>query len=65
MELRSDSIRRHRDGPRENAIIVRSTDAVIAHPGLYGTLSEIALALKMDKRVIDLGDWNVEGMLKG
>ena len=37
---------------------------MIALPGLYGTLSEIALALKMDKKVIDLGDWNVEGMLK-
>ncbi len=51
-------------GHGRNAIIVRSADAVIALPGLYGTLSEVALALKMDKRVIDLGDWNVEGMLK-
>ena len=37
---------------------------VIALPGIYGTLSEIALALKMDKKVIDLGDWNIDGMLK-
>jgi uncharacterized protein (TIGR00725 family) len=51
-------------GHGRNAIIVRSADVVIALPGLYGTLSEIALALKMDKMVIDLGDWNVEGMLK-
>ena len=51
-------------GHGRNAIIVRSADVVIALPGLYGTLSEIALALKMDKLVIDLGDWNVEGMLK-
>lgn len=51
-------------GHGRNAIVVRSADVVIALPGLYGTLSEIALALKMDKLVIDLGDWNVEGMLK-
>jgi len=51
-------------GHGRNAVIVRSADAVIALPGLYGTLSEIALALKMDKKVIDLGDWNVDGMLK-
>ena len=51
-------------GHGRNAVIVRSADAVIALPGLYGTLSEIALALKMDKLVIDLGDWNVDGMLK-
>ena len=51
-------------GHGRNAIVVRSADVVIALPGLYGTLSEIALALKMDKPVIDLGDWNVEGMQK-
>jgi len=51
-------------GHGRNAIIVRSSDVVIALPGLYGTLSEIALALKMGKLVIDLGDWNVDGMQK-
>jgi uncharacterized protein (TIGR00725 family) len=51
-------------GHGRNAIVARSADVVIALPGLYGTLSEIALALKMDKLVIDLGDWNVEGMIK-
>jgi len=51
-------------GHGRNAIVVRSADVVIALPGLYGTLSEIALALKMDKTVVDLGDWNVEGMIK-
>jgi uncharacterized protein (TIGR00725 family) len=51
-------------GHGRNAIIVRSADVVIALPGIYGTLSEIALALKMDKMVIDLGDWNIDGMLK-
>jgi uncharacterized protein (TIGR00725 family) len=51
-------------GHGRNAIIVRSADVVIALPGIYGTLSEIALALNMGKLVIDLGDWNIEGMLK-
>ena len=46
-----------------NAIIVRSADVVIALPGEYGTLSEIALALKMRKRVISLKSWNVPGAI--
>ncbi len=40
-----------------NAILVHSADAVIALPGSYGTLSEIALALTMGKPVISLGSW--------
>lgn len=47
-----------------NAIVVRSADAAIALPGSYGTLSEIALALKMGRRVVDLGGWDVDGMVK-
>ena len=47
-----------------NAIIVRSSDAVIALPGEYGTLSEIALALKMDRTVISLGSWDIAGTMK-
>jgi uncharacterized protein (TIGR00725 family) len=50
-------------GHARNAIIVRSADAVIALPGSYGTLSEIALALKMERKVINLGDWDVPGAL--
>lgn len=47
-----------------NAIIVRSSDAVIALPGEYGTLSEIALALKMNKTVISLGSWDIAGTIR-
>ena len=47
-----------------NAIIVRSSDAVIALPGEYGTLSEIALALKMNRAVISLGSWDIAGTLR-
>ena len=38
-------------GEARNAIIARTADAVIAVGGEYGTLSEIALALKMNKPV--------------
>lgn len=45
-----------------NAIIIHTADAVIALPGRYGTLSEIALALAMGKSVITLGDaWDIPG----
>jgi uncharacterized protein (TIGR00725 family) len=46
-----------------NAIIVRSCDAVIALPGGYGTLSEIALALKLGRRVISFQSWDVPGTI--
>jgi len=41
-----------------NVVLVRSCDAVIAVGGSYGTLSEIALALKVGKRVIVVGAGN-------
>ncbi len=48
-----------------NVIIARSGDAVIAVSGEYGTLSEIAIALKLGKPVIGLKSWdNVEGLIK-
>ncbi|MHB8781003.1 MAG: TIGR00725 family protein [Candidatus Geothermincolia bacterium] len=46
-------------GQCRNAIIVRSADAVIAVGGEYGTLSEIAMALKMGKRVIAVKSWTL------
>ena len=42
-------------GEARNALVVRAADALIAVGGGYGTLSEIALALKAGKRVIGLG----------
>ncbi len=48
-----------------NVIVVRSADAVIAVAGEYGTLSEIAIALKLGKPVIGLNTWeNIEGVVK-
>lgn len=50
-------------GHARNVIIVKSADVVIALPGEYGTLSEIALALKMKKKVISLHGWTIPGVL--
>lgn len=46
-------------GEARNAIIVRSADAVIAVGGSWGTLSEVALALRGGVPVIGLGGWRV------
>jgi uncharacterized protein (TIGR00725 family) len=49
-------------GEARNALVVRAADVVIAVGGGYGTLSEIALALKAGKRVIGLDSWAIEGV---
>jgi uncharacterized protein (TIGR00725 family) len=49
-------------GEARNALVVRAADVLIAVGGGYGTLSEIALALKAGKRVIGLGTWEIEGV---
>ncbi len=50
-------------GEGRNVIIVRTADALIAVGGEYGTLSEIAFALKMGKPVIGLNTWKIKGVL--
>jgi uncharacterized protein (TIGR00725 family) len=50
-------------GEARNALVVRAADVVVAVGGGYGTLSEIALALKAGKRVVGLGSWEIEGVL--
>jgi uncharacterized protein (TIGR00725 family) len=47
-------------GEMRNALIVRATDAVIAVAGEYGTLSEIALALKTGVPVVGIETWDLE-----
>lgn len=42
-----------------NALLVRSCDAVIAVHGAYGTLSEIAYALRLKIPVVGLHTWTV------
>jgi uncharacterized protein (TIGR00725 family) len=46
-------------GEARNVVVVRSADAVIAIAGAFGTLSEIAFALKLGVPVIGLGTWQV------
>ena len=44
-----------------NALIARTADALVALPGGHGTLSEIALGLKMGRRVVGLRAWSDVG----
>jgi uncharacterized protein (TIGR00725 family) len=50
-------------GELRNGLVVRSADAVVAVGGEYGTLSEIALALKAGMRVAALRSWDIRGVL--
>ena len=46
-------------GEARNALVVRAADAVIAIGGEFGTLSEIALALKAGTPVVGLHTWEL------
>jgi uncharacterized protein (TIGR00725 family) len=49
-------------GELRNALIVRAADVVVAVGGAYGTLSEVALALKTGVPVVGLETWEIEGI---
>ncbi|MEA2221773.1 MAG: hypothetical protein QOH83_149 [Solirubrobacteraceae bacterium] len=49
-------------GELRNGLVVRCADAVVAIAGGYGTLSEIALALKAGKPVVGIGTWEIDGV---
>ncbi len=52
-------------GHARNAIIARSSDCLIAIAGGFGTLSEVALALKIRRPVITLtSPWNITGTIE-
>ncbi|RXA18451.1 TIGR00725 family protein [Methanosarcina sp. MSH10X1] len=52
-------------GHARNALIAQSSDALIAVNGEYGTLSEIALGLKMGKPVVVLeSGWQIKGVYR-
>jgi uncharacterized protein (TIGR00725 family) len=51
-------------GEGRNVLIVRSANALIAVGGEYGTLSEIALALKTGKTVVGIGTWDIPGVIR-
>jgi len=46
-----------------NAIIARTADVLIAVDGKYGTLSEIGLALAINKKVVGINTWDIEGIV--
>ncbi|HSE84329.1 MAG TPA: TIGR00725 family protein [Thermodesulfobacteriota bacterium] len=47
-----------------NVIVVRSSNAIIAIGGSYGTLSEIAFALKLNIPTIGINTWEVSPDIK-
>jgi len=51
-------------GEARNVLVVRASDILIAVAGGYGTLSEIALGLKIGKPVIGIDTWpQIRGLL--
>jgi len=46
-------------GEARNALVVRSADAVVAVGGAYGTLSEIAFALRAGTPVVGIRTWEL------
>ena len=50
-------------GEMRNALVVRAADAVIAVGGAYGTLSEVALALKTGVPVVGIDTWPIDGVI--
>lgn len=47
-------------GELRNGVIVLASDALVAVGGEFGTLSEIALALKQRRPVVGLGTWHLQ-----
>lgn len=50
-------------GHARNVLVVLSADAVIAVGGGYGTLSEIAVALKTGRPVYGINTWKIDGVI--
>jgi len=44
-------------GEMRNVLVVRAADGLVAVGGAFGTLSEIALALKLGKPIVGIGTW--------
>lgn len=51
-------------GEMRNALVVRTADVVIAVGGAYGTLSEIAFALRTAVPVVGVGTWAIDGVVE-
>jgi uncharacterized protein (TIGR00725 family) len=51
-------------GISRNALLAYNCDAAVAVSGQYGTLSEIAYALQLNKPVIGYKTWNIKGIIE-
>ncbi|MFC1704412.1 TIGR00725 family protein, partial [Candidatus Omnitrophota bacterium] len=51
-------------GHARNTLVVQAADIIIALPGEYGTLSEIANAMIYKKPVISFNSWDIPGVIK-
>jgi uncharacterized protein (TIGR00725 family) len=48
-------------GHARNVLVVHASDALVAVDGEAGTLSEIAIALKVEKPIVGIKTWDLEG----
>ncbi len=51
-------------GYSRNSLVAMNADVLIAVDGKYGTLSEIAYGNIYGKKVVGIGTWDIEGVLK-
>jgi uncharacterized protein (TIGR00725 family) len=51
-------------GHARNVLIAHSSDIIIAISGEHGTLSEIAIGLKLNKTIIGLKTWDIDGVIQ-
>ena len=47
-------------GEARNALVVRCSDGLIAIDGAYGTLSEIAFGLQLERPIVGLDTWQLD-----
>jgi uncharacterized protein (TIGR00725 family) len=51
-------------GFARNVLVVQAGDSVVALPGEYGTLSEIAYCRHFAKPIVSLGSWEIPGVIQ-
>jgi len=51
-------------GYARNSLVAMNSDVIIAIDGRYGTLSEIAYGCIYGKKIIGIGTWNIDGVIK-
>ncbi len=51
-------------GYGRNSLVAMNSDVIIAVDGQYGTLTEIAYGRIYGKKIIGLGTWDIEGVIK-